>query len=191
MVMSLRDVKAIKIDGRSGYSLADLVLMLRLLGREPMGRFSLMDELGLGEATVKTMMKKLEDEGLAKKSPRGQMPTPEGGRIFGLLEKRISDPVQVRLPDISTKPSVAFVVRGAASKIRKGIEQRDEGIKHGVDVTTLVFESGKIRFPGARNVVEMGELNDALEESDVILVSSGKSIREARRGGFAVGLTMI
>lgn len=190
-MINLRELKAIRIDKRSGYSLTDIVLMIRLLGKKPRGRFSLMKELGLGEATVKTMIKKLEEEGIAKKSTKGQILTRRGDDAFKLLERKISDPVPVRLPDISKKPSVALIVRSAGKNIRKGIEQRDEGIKHGVDITTLVFEDGKIRFPEARKVAEIKELEGALEEGDVILISSGKSIREAERGGFAVGLTLI
>jgi hypothetical protein len=189
--MSLRDFKSIKIDSRSGYSLTDLAMTIKLLGKKPAGRFSLMKELGLGEATVKTMMKKLEEERMAKKSTIGLALAKRGEKIFKLLERKMPDPIPVKLPEISKKTSVALVVRGARKNIRKGIEQRDEGIKHGVDVTTLVFEDGKIRFPGARNVATIKELDGALEEGDVILVSSGKNLSEAKRGGFAVGLTMI
>jgi hypothetical protein len=190
--MGMRELKAIKIDMRSGYSLADLVLAIRFLGKRPMGRFSLMNELDLGEATAKTMMKKLEEESLARKSAKGQTLTSRGERIFSLLEKMISGPVPVRLPGISQKPSVAFVVRGAGKGVRKGIEQRDEGIKHGVDVTTLVFENGSIRFPSGGRPVRIDELKGLpLSEGDAIVVSSGEKITEAKKGGLAVCLTLI
>ncbi len=189
---SLDGLKAVRIDGRSGYALADAVRMIRLLGRRKMGRFSLMKELGLGEATVKTMMKRLDEEGIIARSGKGQALTAKGGRIFEFVESRIAGPVQIRLPDISTKPSIALVVRAAAKRIRKGIEQRDEGVRHGVDVTTLVFKEGRLRFPSGGRPVRIGELQGvSLAEGDVVLVSSGGSIEEAKRGGLAVGLTLI
>jgi hypothetical protein len=190
-MMDLKELDGVFIDNRSGYSLAELALAIRFLGEKTMGRSSLMKETGLGEATVKTMMKKLEDERIAKKTPRGLVLSGRGKKIFETLEKRISDPVVVRPPWKAGKASVAIVVRGAGKKIRKGIEQRDEGIKAGVAVTTLVFDDGKIRFPGARNVASLKDFDVMLGQGDVIIVSSAESVLQARRGGFAVCLTLL
>jgi hypothetical protein len=166
-------------------------MLLRLVFSKQMGRPALTKALSLGEATVKTMIKNLGTEGIMESSSRGQVLTVKGADIAKRIEERISHPVNVKVPEISGKSSVAFIVRGAREKIRKGIEQRDEGIKHNVDVTTLVFEEGKIRFPGTRNVAGIRELEGALAEGDAILISSGKNIGEAKKGGFAVALAII
>jgi hypothetical protein len=190
--MGGKELIPIEIDSRSGYTLADIALAIRLIGKRSMGRFTLMKELGLGEATVKTLMKKLEDERLAKTSAKGQVLGGKGRRIFGILEKRMSDAIPVNVPSISAKPSVAFVVRGAGDKIKKGIEQRDEGVRNGVDVTTLVFNGEDLRFPSNTHKISVEALEGfPLARGDVVIISSGSTLNEAKKGGLAVCLTLL
>jgi|GEM_PF-2014517 len=178
------------IDGRSGYSLADLIMVFKILSRGPMGRILLMKELGLGEATVKTIVKNLRRQGFTRHSTKGEVLTGKGRKIADYLESKVSRAFIVRLPVISKKPTVAIVVRKASGKVKMGIEQRDEGMKMGVNVTTLVLKDGQASFPGTGEIAG-GLENLEANDGDIIIIASGETIKKAERGGIAAALTLI
>ncbi len=177
------------IDKRSDYTMADVIRVLRILSTRPRGRISLMKELGLGEASVKTMIKNLRKHGLTRHSTKGEILTEKGRKVSEYLNRKVKSVFRIRIPSISTKPTVAIVVRRASRRVIRGIEQRDEGMKMGVDVTTLVCEDGCIRFPGTGEVVRGVDFD--LEEGDVVVLASGKNLKEAERGGIAAVLTLL
>jgi predicted transcriptional regulator len=179
-----------EIDRRSGYSVVDVVRVFRILSERPMGRVLLVEELGLGEATVKTMTKNLRKHGLTRDSTRGEVLTEKGGRVSDYLNRKVSKAFRVKVPSISKKPTVALIVRNAAGKVRMGIEQRDEGMKVGVNVTTLVFRNRQATFPGTGEVVKGLESLEA-GDRDVIIIASGENANKAERGGIAAALTLM
>jgi biotin operon repressor len=179
-----------EIDKRSGYSVVDVVRVFRILSERPMGRVLLVEKLGLGEATVKTMTKNLRKHGFTRDSTRGEVLTKKGGRVSDYLNRKISKVFRVKIPSISKKPTVALIVRNAAVKVRMGIEQRDEGMKVGVNVTTLVYQNRQATFPGTGEVVKGLEHLEA-GDRDVIIIASGGNIARAERGGFAAALTLM
>jgi len=178
-----------EIDKRSAYTMADVIRVFRILSGRPKGRISLMKELGLGEASVKTIIKNLRKHGLTRDSTKGEILTEKGREVGEYLNRKVKGIFRAQVPSISTKPTVAIVVKGASGKVKKGIEQRDEGMKMGVDVTTLVCEDGCIRFPGTGEVVK--DIDLELKEKDVVVLASGKNLKEAERGGIAAVLTII
>jgi len=189
--MSLKKfLKGFEIDKRSGYSIVDVVRILQALSKKPTGRISLIKELGLGEATVKTLVKNLRGYGLTKDSTRGEVLTEKGKKVSGYLNRKVSFALQVRIPSISREPTVALIVRNASKKVRMGIEQRDEGMKVGVNVTTLVFRGKQAKFPGTGEVVK-GIENLRAKDNDVIIIASGENSTVAERGGIAAALTLI
>ncbi len=183
-------LKEFVIDKRSGYSLVDVVRVFRILSEKPMGRILLMKESGLGEANVKTMIKKLREHGFTKDSTRGEVLTEKGKGISDYLKRKVSRTFRVRISSISKKPTVALIVRDASERVKMGIEQRDEGMKMGVNVTTLVFQNKKAKFPGTKEVVR-GLEGLEVKDKDVIIISSGRNAKEAERGGIAAVLTLI
>jgi biotin operon repressor len=179
-----------EIDRRSGYSTVDIVKFFKILSERPRGRVLLIKELGLGEATVKTMIKNLRLHGFTRYSTRGEMLTEKGRRVSDYLNRKVSNAFRIQIPSISKKPTVALIVREASRKVRMGIEQRDEGMKMGTNVTTLVFQNKQVKFPGTGEVVR-GLENVELKDNDVIIIASGENTRQAERGGIAAILTLI
>jgi len=55
------------IDVRASYSIVDIVKALFLLSEEPMGRHQLIKEMKLGEAPIKTLIKRLKKNNLIKR----------------------------------------------------------------------------------------------------------------------------
>jgi biotin operon repressor len=179
-----------EIDRRSSYSVVDVVRIFSILSKRPMGRMLLMEELGLGEATVKTMIKNLRRYGFTRDSTRGEILTKKGRGVSDYLNRRVSKVFRVKIPSISKQPTVALIVRNASKKVKMGIEQRDEGMKMGVNVTTLVFQNKQAKFPGTGEVVE-GLEHLETEDRDVIIIASGENANKAERGGIAAIMTLI
>ena len=123
--MASDSILDLDIDPRSGYGTADLIRMFLAISCRPMGRMALLKELGLGEATIKTMSKFLRSRNLAEQGTRGIYPTKRGKRAFSCCSS-LSKSIPVRIPWLS-RASVALIVRRAASNVCSGIEQRDEG----------------------------------------------------------------
>ncbi|MEE9323525.1 MAG: DUF4443 domain-containing protein, partial [Candidatus Aenigmarchaeota archaeon] len=181
-------VRGFEIDKRSGYTIVDIIRVLRILHGGPMGRVRLIKEIGLGEATVKTMIKRLKNDGILTDSTRGQILTGIGREIAEEINEKVSIFHNFKIPTITRKTCTTFIVRNSAGKVKMGIEQRDEGMKLGVNVTTLVYDGKDVRFPGTGEIFRDldGKLN--LKRGDVIIISSGEG---KERGGFAAVLTLI
>jgi len=183
-------LEGFEIDRRSGYSVVDVVRIFSILSKRSMGRVLLVKELDLGEATVKTMIKNLRKHGFTRDSTRGEVLTKKGEKVSDYLNRKVSKVFRVKIPSISKQPTVALVVRNASKKVKMGIEQRDEGMKVGVNVTTLVFRDREAKFPGTGEAVR-GLENLEPRENDVIILASGENAKKAERGGIAAIMTLI
>jgi predicted transcriptional regulator len=166
-------LEGFEIDRRSGYSVVDVVRVFKILSKRSMGRVLLVKELGLGEATIKTMIKNLRRHGFTRDSTRGEILTKRGEKVSDYLNSKVSKVFRVKIPSISKSPTIALIVRNASKKVKMGIEQRDEGMKVGANVTTLVFQKKEAKFP------KTGEAVRGLENL------------EAERGGIAAALTLM
>jgi predicted transcriptional regulator len=163
------------------------------LSSGPSGRTALMKKLGLGEATVKTMMKSLRDMGLVEQGTRGVYPTKKGLSLFSFCAS-FSGLRRVAIPEFS-KEAAALVVKGAAGKAGSGIEQRDEGVKHGAKIITLVKKGGSLILAGVPQhkppYTEAIESVLETEDGDVVILSGADSRLDAERGAVAAGLVTI
>jgi len=184
----------LEIDPRSGYGITDLVRLFLIISKGPAGRTVIMRELGVGEATAKTIIKFLSGKGLIEQGTRGICPSKKGLDVFSICSS-FSDMKEIHIPEFSDKPAVALVVRGAAGSVRSGIEQRDEGVKFGAKIVTLVKKSGGLSLAGIhdyqlpyKNVID-GVLDT--KENDTVIISSADSKPDAERGAIAAGLKTI
>ena len=89
----------------------------------------------------------------------------KGQEIFERIKKIIR---QVKFPDTSitvSEHNSAVLVRGMASKINKGIEQRDAAIIAGArGATTLLYDEGRLFMPGVEGEVEDSVKKMIMEE---------------------------
>ena len=94
---------------------------------------------------MRTILNQLKKQSLITSSRGGHALTAKGRRALGKPLKFM----QVDAGNLTVgEVDVATIVRGAAAKVKKGIEQRDEAIKAGADgATVLVFKAGKLQFP--------------------------------------------
>ncbi len=168
---------------------------LELLQRyRRIGRKRLAEKLGIGEGSVRTILKKLKREGLIRGSHGGHTLTRAGERRLGKPPELL--PIDAG-PLTVGRCNVATVVRGAAGRVRNGIEQRDEAIKVGADgATVLVFRRGRLQFPDGFADIEK-KLSEslirafALRDGDVVIIGTAGKLRKAEEGARAAARSLM
>lgn len=184
------------IDARASYSAVDIVKVLFLLSEKPMGRHQLMEEMKLGEAPVKTLIKRLNKNDLIKRTTKGSILTKKGTLLVNKILENISKPVEIDIDEYTVgKYNFAVLVKKASSKVRSGIEQRDEAIKIGADgATTLVCKNDRLFFPGCdRNVIDLEKILHKIfkiENEDVVIIGSGSTKKKAEEASIIVALSL-
>ena len=158
------------------------------------GRKKLAEELGVGEGSIRTILNRLKREGLITSSRGGHSLTPKGRRKLRVGVRKF---IQIDAGDLTVgEMDVATIVRGAALKVKRGIEQRDEAIKAGADgATVLVFKRGKLQFPDG--FMDVGkELARLLietfrpREGDVIIIGTAPDLAKAEEGARAAARSL-
>ena len=125
---------------------------LQLINKEGfVSRFLLMKELGLGEGSIKTLIKHLKMEKLIITTNKGTTMSDRGRKIFEQMSHYICSEAQLPRSTISVSEfNHAILLRYVHFAIKQGVEQRDEAIKKGAKgATTLVFKDGKFLIPGS------------------------------------------
>ncbi|HJU14597.1 MAG TPA: DUF4443 domain-containing protein [Candidatus Nitrosotalea sp.] len=109
-------------------------------------RSLLVSEVGLGEGSVKTLVRHLKMHGLVSTTKAGMTLTNKGSALFSKLIDAI--PAETEMKEYSIlvgKFNHAILVRGLAKDVGSGIEQRDAAIKIGAQgAITLVFRDNKL-----------------------------------------------
>jgi len=156
-------------------------------------RKQIVKEIGVGEGSVRTILNQLKNQGLITSSKGGHVLT-EKGKHF--LEKS-QEFIKVDVGDLTVgRTNVATLVKGAASKVKRGIEQRDEAIKAGAEgASVLIFEKGKLRFPDGFVEVEEGTGKILMKllkprEGDVVVIGAAGDTRAAEAGARAAAQTL-
>ncbi len=180
------------------FEFLDLFLILDKEGL--IGRKRLSERLGIGEGAVRTMLQRLKAESLIEVMGRGGCRLSEkGAKLVNLLKMVLRDvgPVNLKLP-WNYPSNYVVIVRNAAESVKKGLEQRDEAIRAGARaLMVLTYVNGRLMMPGVADLTsEKPDFASSLvnllkpEEGDVILISAGDSVREARRGALAAAQTL-
>lgn len=138
---------------------------LQLIDRDGhVGRQLLCKELGLGEGSVKTLIKHLKMSNLVKTSNHGTTMTERGNAIFAELISSV--PAEAPLPRCSValgKFNHAVLIKELSYAVKSGIEQRDAAIKvGGTGATTLLYLENKFIMPSA------GRTQDSLKKDPTI-----------------------
>jgi hypothetical protein len=134
-----------------------LVLAFITIGQKgSVGRHALASSSGLGEGAIRTVIKRLREEGLATAGPSGCRLTPSGKRVYAELAGKLTPVLPLRTSDLTMGThQVAVAVRRGGAKVTSGIEQRDSAIKVGAaGATTYIIRGGKFTIPGGSSDCE-------------------------------------
>lgn len=166
----------------------------------PVSRFGLMTRLNLREGPVKTLLRRLEQNGLMLRvGNRGHKLTNAGKERSTKIRQRIIDFKEVKVPSLSLAEfAYGMQLRNLAGLVESGIEQRDRALLvGGAGATTLIFEGGDLRVPSvSKKVIDKKTLKDLLsgfklQEGDILIVGMGHTLADAQRGAFNAALSLL
>jgi len=180
------------------YYEAHILKALELIGSEiGIGRHKLSKELGLGEGTIRTLVRRLRKEGLVKASRRGMTLTKAGIDVLSEFGSLIE---ATQLPEMSLTvgpQNYAVLVRGAAELVKLGVEQRDAALLAGAKgASTLLYDGECLHMPGLKlDIVDpnseflLERLNP--EPGDVIIIGTGDLLLSAEIGAKSAALKLL
>ena len=161
------------------------------------GRKAMADRIGGGEGSMRTIIEYLREEGLVDVKQTGIKITKAGNDFVSRLPLQV---YTLDAPDISLgEYSVAVQVKGVASKVKSGMEQRDQAIKAGADgATTVVVNGDRLTVPVDFDL-DKGRPETAwalrrlfdLSDGDVIIIGTSVSLQRAEEGAMAAAFELL
>ena len=178
-----------------------LIKVLELIAEGPIGRGKLAKKLGIGEGTIRTIIKRLKDSNLIEISKNGCHLTSFGKNFWKKFKEKIPKKVFLEKNEFSlAEYTVAVLIKKCGDKVRIGMQQRDAAIMAGAEgATTLVVKDGKIILPGVSDDVAKDypvayrQIVKLLrpEHDDVVIVGTGETKEKAEYGALAAALTLL
>lgn len=170
------------------YTDGDILLVLKKLQETQVGRKNLSEFLALGEATVRTLFRKLESHQFIESTQKGQKITEKGEHYLTTLPY-FTLPQKVTVKDITLSThSIASLVRNFSTHVKNGMQFRDAAIIAGASgATTLIFKNGGFVFPYG-NTELTSKIQDYLiekfspSEDDVLIIATAETEQKAVRG---------
>ncbi len=147
LVKTLEDISSRHAPSRIlSFNPAHVFKTLQLIGNEKtVSRNLLSKELGLGEGSIKTLIKHLKMEHMIITTTNGTRMSDKGKAFFTKISMHIGSETSVPQCSISIgRFNHAVLLRQMKTEISSGIEQRDIAIKMGAKgATTLKYENEK------------------------------------------------
>ena len=145
-------------------------------------REKLCEDLGLGEGTIKTLVRHLKMQNLIESTNAGTKMTKKGNSFFSELLSSIPSEISLSKCAITLgKFNYAVLVKQMSSTIKDGIAQRDTAIRMGASgATTLLFKDNKFLFPQTDfdSLKDEHQLSEQMiknlhpQDGDVIIIGS-------------------
>jgi len=194
----LREIAGKVAPGRPpAYTEAHALMGLEAIGSGlGIGRQQLSRELGLGEGTVRTLVGRMKVLGLVETSRGGMRLTVDGEAALEALGDLFWGCGLPALPITVGPINYAVLIRGAAPKVKGGIEQRDAAIIAGASgATTLVLDDRGLRMPGMVESLDESVRSLIMEEmepsqGDAIIIGSSYEPILAEMAGKSAALKL-
>ena len=145
-------------------------------------REKLCEDLGLGEGTIKTLVRHLKMQNLIESTNAGTKMTKKGNSFFSELLSSIPSEISLSKCAITLgKFNYAVLVKQMSSLIKDGIAQRDAAIRMGASgATTLLFKDNKFLIPQTDfdSLKDEHQLSEQMiknlhpQDGDVIIIGS-------------------
>lgn len=179
-----------------------LLAFLTIGDSATIGRQALASNSGLGEGSVRTVLKKLRDAGYAEVDASGSRLTRRGRSVYAVLRGRLSPIVSLEGSRLTVGDRQAAIgVRGGARRLKSGIEQRDSAIMVGAaGATTYAIRGAKFSIPGGSSNCEEDFPSDvwkvlrekvAPRDGDAVVLCGAQGDHKARLGALAAALTLL
>jgi len=187
----------------ASFDRAHLLLAFITIGESGViGRQSLAVRSGLGEGAVRTVIKKLREDGYAGTTASGCYLTAAGKRVFRSIQEKFSPIESLDGSKLTVGDSqVGMAVRGAARNLKAGLEQRDAAvIVGGTGASTYIMKSGKFAIPGGSPDCEKdfpskvwSVLREQLspKNGDAVILCGARDETTAKLGALSAALTLV
>lgn len=184
------------------FDLAHVFMTMQLMEKNRrISRSILIRELGLGEGSVKTLVKHMKMNGMIETSNAGMWLSSKGKSLYSKLYLIMPYEMDIPRCDIALgKFNHAVLIKNMAANIRSGIEQRDIAIKIGATgATTLIFKDSKFLMPDTGqdflrkdpNVRSLMLEKFVPEDKDVIIIGSAYNKKVAEMAAKSAALQTI
>ncbi len=200
----LLQIRERKLQGPSPtFERAHLLLAFLTIGESgTIGRHSLAVRASLGEGAVRTVLKRLREEGFADADASGCHLTRAGQEAYSSLIKKLSPMTTIEGSRLTMGAAqVAVSVRGGGGVVKSGIEQRDSAIGLGAaGATTYVVRGSRFTIPGGSDDCEKDfpskswkTLRERLKpkDGDAVILCGSEKEETARLGALSAALTLL
>ena len=182
------------VGAKPSYRKEHILKALLILDKKRTGRKKLVKKMGLGEGSVRTILKKLKEEELITSVKQGHSLTEKGSLILANTLKKFTRPETFETFDLACgSPKAMSIIKDASAKVGKGMDQRDTAVKAGADgALILACKDGELQFPsGGIGLDELGETKRKVEalplsEGDVVAIVFAQEELQAEDGLLAV-----
>jgi hypothetical protein len=186
-----------------GFSSAHALLAFITIGAAgTIGRQALAERTGLGEGSVRTVLKKFRQGRYVVSDALGCHLTGSGKVLYESISQELTKllPLQSSMFAVGNY-QVAILVRSGADAVGSGIDQRDSAVRVGAKgATTYVVRLGKFAVPGGSSDCEKdfpGELWSTLRDSlrpengDAVILCGAQDETTAKLGALSAALTLL
>lgn len=180
-----------------GFNPAYTLKTLHLIQDGPIGRKQLSETLNLGEGMVRTIVKRLIEEGLVSTSRQGMELTPKGISLVIDLGRNIYG-VEFPQTDLTvSQANYAVLIRNGSAAVRTGVDQRDTALLAGAKgATTLVCKDDGLIMPGVGTIItediqSMIKKKLTPSKGDAVIIGSADNLLLAEIGAYSAGLKLI
>jgi len=194
---ALRRIVERSAPGRApSFGEAHVIKALELASGEGVGRAALSTRLGVGEGVARTLIRHLREADLIEVTARGLTTSRKGELLLGDIHAVIQRVgVAPATDDTVGGHNYAVLVRGAAARVRAGVEQRDAALLSGAKgATTIVYGDGA-RIPGMDRAPDLAlrELvkGSSPRKGDVAIIGTGDSPLSAELGALSAALGLV
>ena len=186
-----------------GFTTEHTVLaFLTIGGAGTIGRESLAQQSGLGQGSVRTVLRRFRQEGYVKADTFGCRLTDFGEALYQSIMKKVTPLVPLDGSPLSVgRSQVGILVRAKGAHITNGISQRDSAIRIGASgATSYVIVGNKFTIPGGSPDCEKDFPSRAWHElrvklnpksGDAVIVCGAPGETAAKLGALSAALTLL
>jgi len=174
-----------------------VVRTLLVLSEGKAGRKSLVKILSVGEGSVRTIIKKLESDGLLLSKPRGHELSAKGKKLVESYLQKFTMPEFADL-DIVDRKACGIILHKACDKITTGLSEREIAVRSGADGAILLkYAGGRLSFPCDDISLEDYPktrtflAGKKLSEGDLVVIGFADKQEKAVDGAMAIVLDLI
>jgi predicted transcriptional regulator len=203
MLTSLLKVAEQRLPGpKRAFGKAHTFLVFMMIAKERgIGRQALSESTGLGQGSIRTILKSLRREGYLLSDAYGCHLTESGKQLYAKVTRKLAGPIALGNSTLTVGTFQSAILIRSSEGVGIGIEQRDSAVREGADgATTFIVKHGKFTIPGGSIDCEKDypgpawlTLRKELKPSngDAVIVSGAYNEATAKLGGLAAAITLL